>query len=258
MKFNVALFIEDGIELSERINSTELFKVVAATGNGHEALKLAEELNPDFIVTDLVLKGMDGLTLIERLKGVNSKIIVYSSFDSAEIIDSAKRKGAALYLVKPLEPEIIIRRMKDLMETESREAPTADGNRNDTENFSAEDGAAELRISNVFLSAGIPPHIKGYGFLRTGVKLAMKNPAILGNITKELYPEIACGYGTTPSKVERAIRHAIEVAWNRGRIQNLNNIFGVNFYSNGDKPTNGEFIALVADRLIQEKRMGKL
>ncbi len=110
----------------------------------------------------------------------------------------------------------------------------------------------EERITNIFISIGIPAHIKGYQFLREAVKLAVEKPDIINSITKGLYPAIADSYKTTPSKVERAIRHAIEVAWNKGRIENINNLFGIKVYTANDKPTNGEFIALVADKMLIE------
>ena len=109
------------------------------------------------------------------------------------------------------------------------------------------------RISNIFINVGIPPHIKGYSFLREGVKMAVGDPDIINNITKKLYPKIGEKYDTTASKVERAIRHAIEVAFNRGRIENINNILGVKAFVGAEKPTNGEFIALVADKMILEE-----
>jgi len=108
------------------------------------------------------------------------------------------------------------------------------------------------KISNIFITVGIPAHIKGYQFLREAIKMAIREPDIINSITKQLYPNIASKFQTSASKVERAIRHAIEVAWNRGRIENINSIFGVKVYGTNDKPTNGEFIALVADKMLIE------
>ncbi|MBR2479934.1 MAG: hypothetical protein IKB56_01365 [Clostridia bacterium] len=108
------------------------------------------------------------------------------------------------------------------------------------------------RLANIFISAGIPPHIKGYQFLREAVKQAVTDPSMINNITKMLYPAVAQRFNTSPSKVERAIRHAIEVAWSRGKIENINNIYGIKIFSRGDKPTNGELIALVSDKLLIE------
>lgn len=112
--------------------------------------------------------------------------------------------------------------------------------------------AMDERLSNIFIRAGIPPHIKGYQFLRDAVKLAVHNPNMINCITKKLYPTVAIDFDTTASKVERAIRHAIEVAWNRGKIENINAIFGIKIYNKGEKPTNGELIALVADKIMIE------
>ena len=108
------------------------------------------------------------------------------------------------------------------------------------------------KISNIFITVGIPAHIKGYQFLREAIKMAIESPEIINSITKKLYPAIAQKFETSSSKVERAIRHAIEVAWNRGKIENINTLFGVKVYSNNEKPTNGEFIALVADKMLLE------
>ncbi len=112
--------------------------------------------------------------------------------------------------------------------------------------------ALDDRLSKIFISVGIPPHIKGYGFLREGVKMVVKNPSIINNITKKLYPMIGERFETAPSKVERAIRHAIEVSWAKGRIETINSLFGVNVYMGQEKPTNGEFIALMAEKMLLE------
>lgn len=246
MQKSIVILQENYTELKAFFEGKPDFTVAAATENGKEGLAIIESIKPDVIICDLILKELDGLTLLEKISELklDARIVVYSAFDSDEIIRSACTHGASLYLVKPLSPEILYCRITDLISQEPIQTER--------------ERLAELRISNVFLAAGIPPHIKGYGFLRSGVKLAIKDPAILGNITKKLYPMIAKEYSTSPSKVERAIRHAIEVAWNRGRIEALNSIFGVSFYQSGDKPTNSEFIALVADRLIQEIHLGKL
>ena len=108
------------------------------------------------------------------------------------------------------------------------------------------------KLANIFITVGIPAHIKGYQFLREAIKMAIDSPEIINSITKKLYPSIADKFATSPSKVERAIRHAIEAAWNRGKIENINNIFGIKIYTASDKPTNGEFIALLADKMIME------
>ncbi len=114
------------------------------------------------------------------------------------------------------------------------------------------DKPMDERLANIFIESGIPPHIKGYQFLRQAVKLAVHTPSMINNITKQLYPSVASSYNTTPSKVERAIRHAIDVAWSRGKIDNINAIYGIKVFSKGERPTNGELIALISDKLIIE------
>jgi two-component system response regulator (stage 0 sporulation protein A) len=116
--------------------------------------------------------------------------------------------------------------------------------------FGSQVNLLDKRISDIFITVGIPAHIKGYQFLRAAIKLTIEQPSIINSITKQLYPSVASKFKTTPSKVERAIRHAIEVGWARGKIENINNIFGVKVYGQHDRPTNGEFIALVADKML--------
>ena len=161
------------------------------------------------------------------------------------MIQRALSLGAKYYMVKPFELDLLYKRLLDLFNM--RSVPTK------VPVPAVKSRSLDEKITSIFLSIGIPAHIKGYQYLREGIKITIRNPEIINTITKELYPGIAQHFGTTPSKVERAIRHAIEVAWSRGRIENLNEIFGYKIYNNNDKPTNGEFIALIADRLTIEQ-----
>ena len=149
-------------------------------------------------------------------------------------------------MAKPYKPELVFTRLKEIL-TDVKQ--TSKINQNSNRILSR---ALDEKISNIFITVGIPAHIKGYQFLREAIKMAIDNPEIINSITKKLYPSIAVRFDTTPSKVERAIRHAIEVAWNRGKIENINTLFGIKVYSNNEKPTNGEFIALVADKMLLE------
>ena len=148
--------------------------------------------------------------------------------------------------MKPVPPELVAERAKELVGLSGTEIKTSAPRE--------KKNAASLdeKISNIFISIGIPPHIKGYAYLREGIKMTVEQPSIINNVTKQLYPSIAEKFSTTASKVERAIRHSIEVAWNRQRVDAINAIFGVRVYIGTDKPTNSEFIALVADKLILE------
>ena len=224
----------------------EGFEVCGVTDDGEEGLRIISSEQADVAVVGLVLKGLDGLGVLERLKEEHSavQIIATGGFSDDEIISRVLSKGARYYLIKPVSPEVVAERVQEL--TSSADKPVAAVR----EKRAA--GSLDEKISNIFISIGIPPHIKGYGYLREGIKMAVEEPSIINNVTKQLYPRIAEKFSTTPSKVERAIRHSIEVAWNRQRIDAINAVFGVRVYIGSDKPTNSEFIALVADKLILE------
>ena len=179
--------------------------------------------------------------------GINSSFIFLSSLCREEIVSKVMRMGAKYFMVKPYNFELLKKRIleidggKEVSGSEGEYIPTVKRQ------------SIDEKISRIFINVGIPPHIKGYYFLREGVKMAVDDPEIINNITKKLYPMIGERYKTTASKVERAIRHAIEVAWNRGRIDSINSILGVRAYVGAEKPTNGEFIALIADKMLLER-----
>ncbi len=232
-------------ELAEAFDNTEDFKVVGTSSDGEEGVMLVLNQNAEFCILDLVLENLDGLGVLEKLQkmGVKTHSIVFSALGRDEVIDTCIAKGASYYATKPCPPETLVKRIRELFLEDKKETF-----KNRTNNSLSLDE----KISRIFISVGIPPHIKGYGYLREGVKLAVESPDVINNITKKLYPMIGEKYSTTPSKVERAIRHAIEVAWARGRIGNINDLFGVQTYLTGEKPTNGEFIALIADKMLLE------
>ena len=168
------------------------------------------------------------------------KVIFVSKLSHSGFVTKALNEGASYFMVKPVSPQGLEERIVDVLKSENENLvqPT---NR-----------VLDEKISNIFISIGIPAHIKGYQFLREAVKLAVEKPDIIGSITKKLYPTIAERFETSSSKVERGMRHAIEVAWNRGKIENINSLFGLKIYSSNEKPTNGELIALIADKMIME------
>lgn len=238
--------IQIGQQIAEHLRG-EGFDVCTVTDNGAEGLRKIEEEKPDIVLVGLVLKEMDGFGVLEKLKEEHNaaNIIAVGSFSDDEIVSRVLAKGAKYYLMKPVSPELVAERAKELVGS-GEKVPTV---------LREKRSAASLdeKISNIFISIGIPPHIKGYAYLREGIKMAVEDPSIINNVTKQLYPSIAEKFGTTASKVERAIRHSIEVAWNRQRIDAINAVFGVRVYIGTDKPTNSEFIALVADKLILER-----
>lgn len=218
------------------------YEVVATTKNGDELIELINKHQPDLVVMDIVLEGSDGFKVLENSNLTKTKIIIQSSLSIDGFINKAISLGASYYCIKPFDFETLHDRIDDIMGQNSTGGKVYNGKSNQIEE----------KITNIFITVGIPAHIKGYQFLREAIKLAIANPEIINSITKKLYPTIAEKYSTSASKVERAIRHAIEVAWNRGKIENINNLFGIKVYSSNEKPTNGEFIALVADKMLIE------
>lgn len=236
-------------ELKNYLDGREDFNVCAVTGNGNAGIEYIEQYKPDVAILNLVLSGKDGFAVLDYIRDNHPEVrtIVVSNFSDERIINSAIAHGAKYYFVKPVDPRNIAERIEDVLAENALEYRSAEirAKRKVT--------SVDEKISNIFISIGIPPHIKGYAYLREGIKMAIENPAVINNVTKELYPNIGKKFDTTASKVERAIRHAIEVAWNRGRVDAINAIFGVRVYIGSERPTNSEFIALVADKLILEE-----
>ena len=235
---------ETAQEISEKLKA-EGFEVCGVSDDGSEGVRLIEEYKPDAAIVGLVLRGLDGFGVLDRIREMHipcSTVVTGSSSDDS-VVERVMAKGAKCYLLRPVAPQIIADRVREFLSVSEKPQAAFREKRNAT---------LDEKISNIFISIGIPPHIKGYGYLREGIKMAVEDPSIINNVTKSLYPKIAEKFETTPSKVERAIRHSIEVAWNRQRIDAINAIFGVRVYIGSDKPTNSEFIALVADKLILE------
>ena len=239
------LIANENLEETQRIleklttDNDELF--VQIVNNGKDAIEKVKTEAFNLLIVDLVLPEMDGFEVIEIAKEINkeTKVIVISALSSDTFIKKAMNLGINYFMLKPISLEVLQKRVVDVLDGE--------GELGGKISF---DKDIDEKITNIFITVGIPAHIKGYQFLREAIKLSMENPDIINSITKKLYPSIAEKFETSASKVERAIRHAIEVAWNRGKIENINNVFGLTVYSNNEKPTNGEFIALVADKML--------
>ena len=233
-------------ELNKVLSSREGLHVCGVSDDGAAGLELIRSTNPNVVVLSLFLRNLDGFTVMETVRKEQKKteFIVMGNFSDDKIINRVISLGARYYLMKPVDAEVVADRVIEIASEEETPA------RESFERRRA--GSLDERISNIFISIGIPPHIKGYNYLREGIKMAVENPHIINNVTKGLYPIIGEKFDTSASKVERAIRHAIEVAWNRGRIEAVNAIFGARVYIGTEKPTNSEFIALVADKLLLE------
>lgn len=249
---NVAVFEnnEDLLnELANYISSVEGYEVCAASANGNVAADLIKRKNPDVAIVDLVLSGLDGFGVLDALKETCSGClsIAIGGFADDKIVDRAIEHGAVYYLAKPVKAETLMNRIRELSSDRSIEYKVGTDIRDKRKISSLDE-----KISNIFITIGIPPHIKGFSYLRESIKMAVSEPSIINRVTKELYPSVGEKFSTSASKVERAIRHAIEVAWNRGRTDAISSIFGARVYIGSERPTNSEFIALVADKLILE------
>lgn len=225
------------------------FEVCEVSSDGARAEELIRAHDPDLLLMSMTLKNVDGFGVLERLQEMRPRcaIFVSGNFSDDATINRIMRLGAKYYLMRPLSAELVVARVREFFAGSEQNSDAAKERKNLA--------TLDEKISNIFISIGIPPHIKGYAYLREGIKMAVETPSIINNITKQLYPKIAEKFDTTASKVERAIRHSIEVAWNRQRVDAINAVFGVRVYIGTEKPTNSEFIALVADKLILEGLM---
>lgn len=250
-KYRILLVDDDPQYLSlirGYFSSQEQIRQVDIATDGRQALEKIRAMHYDAVVMDLIMPKLDGLGVLESMSvggGEQPSVIIVSAIRNENMIRNACSLGAKYFMVKPVEPETLYKRLLDMLSAAPVSGTVAQ--------LAQPPRTLDEKITSVFLVAGIPAHIKGYHYLREGIRMVYYSPVLINRITKELYPGIAKRFSTSPSKVERAIRHAIEVAWTRGKIENINQLFGYNIYSKNDKPTNGEFIALVADKLIMEQ-----
>ncbi len=244
IKSNISLYIADNTEdesLVNYFNASDKFTVLGTSALADKVVSDVERLKPNFLIMEVLLSGMDGFLVLEKIKksmgSQMPKVIFISNLSHSGFVSKAIKEGASYFMIKPIMPQNLETRILELANPVKEEKI---------------ERVLEEKISNIFITIGIPAHIKGYQFLREAVKLAIEEPEIIGAITKKLYPTIAEKFSTSSSKVERGMRHAIEVAWNRGKIENINTLFGLKIYSSNEKPTNGELIALIADKMLME------
>lgn len=236
--------------LSGALQAEEGIEVVGTAADGDSALEQVRDLAPDLLLTDLMLPGLDGLSLLHRVvdEGYKIGVFVISAFASDLTAVECSGLGVSHFLRKPVSTEVLVSRVHQW----GMARPLA-GVR---ETESAEDLDLELRVTEVIHQVGVPAHIKGYQYLREAIIMAIRDMESVGAITKVMYPGIAKKFHTTASRVERAIRHAIEVAWDRGDIETLQSYFGYTVSGVKGKPTNSEFISMIADRLRLQMRRG--
>ena len=226
-------------------------EIVGTAGDGCEALELIQQKEPDVLICDMIMPKMDGYAMLERLASMKLErrpgVIALTALGRDDFVTRAVNLGVNYYMIKPFDYMMLTQRVYEA--AGKCERADAIGMRIYSEVRNSMGDSLEEQIANLFLTVGIPAHIKGYQYLREAVKMVMENPERINRITKELYPGIAHRFGTTSSKVERAIRHAIEVAWSRGKIETIHTLFGYTVNGGKGKPTNSEFIALIADKI---------
>lgn len=262
MKKTRVVIADDNREFSEIltrfISSYEEFEVVGVAKDGIEALDVIDREKPDVLILDIIMPHLDGLEVLERLHGFGDsnfpKVIVLSAVGQDKITQRAIELGAHYYVVKPFDFQVFIKRLRQISGMEENIIKLRENSEVFTSNKPAvTEKNLEAQITRIIHEIGIPAHIKGYLYLREAIYMVIEDMDYLGAITKELYPKIAEKFNTTPSRVERAIRHAIEVAWTRGKVDTINKLFGYTISNNKGKPTNSEFIALIADKLRLEQ-----
>lgn len=251
---------EFGDILCEYLNDQSDIEVIGIARDGNEACELIITKMPDIAILDIIMPHLDGLGVLERLNAVSLKkrplFIILSAVGQDKITQRALTLGAEYYIVKPFDMDVLVSRIRQLKDTSHNTIIRSD--------YSMEAKASyrmpvqrnlEVEVTNIMHEIGVPAHIKGYQYLRDAIMMVVKDLDIINSITKQLYPSIAREYNTTPSRVERAIRHAIEVAWSRGQVETIDALFGYTVSIGKGKPTNSEFIAMVADKLRLEMKV---
>ena len=247
MEHTSAVFIADSAEdfcsgLTAALQRADGFRVVGTAGDGEQAIRMIEEKKPDILVLDLMLAKKDGISVLKAIANMEHKPITLatSAFLTEYVSTAAANLGVRYLMLKPCDMAALVERMEEIRGGESLRYPVQ--RRNDKVSI-------ETLVTNIIHEIGVPAHIKGYPYLREAFIFAVYDLAVINALTKVLYPPVAKTFGTTPSRVERAIRHAIEVAWDRGDLDTLQRFFGYTVSNTKGKPTNSEFIALIADKL---------
>jgi two-component system response regulator (stage 0 sporulation protein A) len=240
--------------LGEVIGAEEDMEVVGLAGDGAETLALSDSLRPDVLVTDLVLPKLDGLGLLSALSGKPGApaAIVLSGFFNDRVVAECSEMGAYYFMPKPCDIPALLTRIRQVATASKRTNQPTTG----VAIAPAHEPSLEAVVTDVIHEIGVPAHIKGYQYLREAIIITVQDMDAINAVTKVLYPAVAKKFSTTPSRVERAIRHAIEVAWDRGDLETLQKFFGYTVSNIKGKPTNSEFIAMIADSLTL-KRKGK-
>ena len=248
--------------LEDIVSGDKELEVVGTARNGEDICKIIKEKEPDVVLLDIVMPKLDGLGVLDKInqdKNIKKTptFIMVSAIGQDRVTEDAFNLGADYYIMKPFDENMIISRIKRAKKTVSGKKPEQNPTFLAPSEKKAEKTEEDLEsdVTEIIHEVGVPAHIKGYQYLRDAIVMSVKDMDMLNSITKVLYPTIAKKYQTTPSRVERAIRHAIEVAWSRGRMDTLDDMFGYTINRGKGKPTNSEFIALITDRIRLDYKM---
>lgn len=268
MKEKVTVLIADDNQefshtLASYINKQDDMEVIAMAKDGEEAIDMITNTMPDVVLLDVIMPHLDGLGVLENIKIIKCSkkpiCIMLSAVGQDKITRKAIELGAEYYIVKPFDIELLIKRIRGIKNFKPNQSSNFIGREIRQQQYIElpENGAKtqenlEALVTNLIHEVGVPAHIKGYQYLREAIMMVVNDIDVINQITKSLYPKIAFKFNTTPSRVERAIRHAIEVAWGRGQQEAVENIFGYTISASKGKPTNSEFIAMIADKLRLE------
>ena len=238
--------------LGEIVSDDEELQVVGTAKDGEEAYKMIKEKEPDVVLLDLVMPKLDGLGVLDRVQNDNSIqkqpfVVMISAIGLEKITEAAFSKGADYFIMKPFDGETVINQIKNVRNISSVSENKTTRNHEKVQK-DAEKSLEEV-VTEIIHDVGVPAHIKGYQYLREAIVMSVLDMDMLNSVTKVLYPEVAKKFKTTPSRVERAIRHAIEVAWSRGKVDTIEELFGYTISIGKGKPTNSEFIALITDKI---------
>lgn len=255
-KIKVCL-VDDNRELvqlmSDYFDEQEDIEIIGTAYNGRDCLEMLEELEPDVLLLDIIMPHIDGLAVLNNLKGMEMtkkpNVIMLTAFGQEEVMKKAVDLGASYFILKPFDLDNLADQIRQAQGSTVFTTGINKANKKEKKKQNL-----EASITNIIHEIGVPAHIKGYMYLREAITMVYNDIELLGSITKVLYPDIAKKFNTTASRVERAIRHAIEVAWSRGNIDSISALFGYTISISKAKPTNSEFIAMVADRLRLEHK----
>ncbi len=245
--------------LIDSLESQPEIEIVGVATDGYQALTLIAGHNPDVVLLDIVLPLLDGFSVMKSVAAMESRhrpaVIVLSNFANDSATSEAASLGAQYYMVKPFEMSALISRILNVGNRRANLPNAMPASFNSNRPMKS-DIDIETKVTDIIHEIGVPAHIKGYQYLRAAIMVAIKDPEAINAITKVLYPSVAKAFDTTPSRVERAIRHAIEVAWDRGDLEILQSFFGYTVSNIKGKPTNSEFVAMIADRLSLQLKAG--